>query len=154
MTKKGGIRVTVENRKARHDYEILDTYEAGIALKGSEVKSIREGRVSIKEAYATVKDGEVYIIGMHVAPYSKAGVFGHDPKRPRKLLLHKYEIKRLIGKVKERGLTLIPLKIYLKGPLIKVEIALVRGKTKRDKREAIKRRIIEREIKAALKRSL
>ncbi|HDM89687.1 MAG TPA: SsrA-binding protein SmpB [candidate division WOR-3 bacterium] len=145
-------RVVVENRKARHDYEILETYEAGIVLKGSEVKSIREGRVSLVDSYATVENGEVILHNLHIAPYESASHFGHDPKRPRKLLLNKYEIKRLIGKVKEKGLTLIPLKIYFKKHLVKVELALVRGKRKYEKREAIKRRMIEEEIQRALKR--
>ncbi len=148
------IKKIAENRKARFDYEILETFEAGIELKGSEVKSIRQGKVSLKGAYADVKDGEVYLLGMNIAPYDPSGKFGHDPLRPRKLLLHKWEIKRLIGKVKEKGLTLIPLKVYLKGHLVKVELALVRGKRKYDKRETIKRRELEREAKAALKRSL
>ncbi len=152
--KKGATRTLVENRKARFDYEILETFEAGIELKGSEVKSIRQGKVSIKGAYADIQDGEVYLIGMHIAPYDPSGNFGHDPLRPKKLLLHKREIKRLIGKVKERGLTLVPLRVYLKGHLVKVELALVRGKRKYDKREEIKRRELEREAKAALKRAL
>lgn len=149
---KSEKRTVVENRKARHDYVILETYEAGIVLVGSEVKSIREGRVSIKEAYADVEDEEVWLHGMHISPYEKSRPFGHDPKRPRKLLLTKREIKRLIGKVKERGLTLVPLKVFFKGPWVKVEIALVKGKKKYEKREAIKRRIIEEEIKRAMKR--
>ncbi len=144
-------KTLVENRKARRDYEILETYEAGIALKGSEVKSARLGKISIKDAYAEVRDGELYLVDMHIAPYPQAGRFGHHPERPRKLLLHKYEIKRLIGKVKEKGLTLIPLRVYLKGHLIKVELALVRGKKQYEKREAIKKRIIEKEIARALK---
>ena len=144
-------KTLVENRKAKRDYEILETYEAGIVLKGSEVKSARQGRISIKDAYADVKNGELYLIDMHIAPYKQAGRFGHDPERPRKLLLHKYEIKRLIGKVKEKGLTLIPLRVYLKGHLIKVELALAKGKKLYEKREAIKRRIIEKEIQRALK---
>ncbi len=151
---KGPIKTLVENRKARFDYEILETFEAGIELKGSEVKSIRQGKVSIKGAYADIQDGEVYLIGMHIAPYDPSGSFGHDPLRPKKLLLHKREIKRLIGKVKERGLTLVPIRVYLKGHLVKVELALVRGKRKYDKREEIKRRELEREAKAALKRAL
>jgi len=148
----GEKRTVVENRRVRYDYEILETYEAGIVLVGSEVKSVREGKVSIKEAYADVERGEVWLHGMHISPYEKSGPFGHDPKRSRKLLLTKREIKRLIGKVKERGLTLVPLKVFFKGPWVKVEIALVRGKRKYEKREAIKRRIIEEEIKRAMKK--
>jgi SsrA-binding protein len=149
---KGGKRIVVENRRARHDYEILETYEAGIVLVGSEVKSVREGKVSIQEAYADVEGGEVWLHEMHISPYDKAGPFGHDPKRPRKLLLTKREIKRLIGKVREKGLTLIPLRVFFKGPWVKIELALARGKRKYEKREAIKRRIIEEEIKRAMKR--
>ncbi len=147
------IKVVVFNRRARHDYEILETIEAGIVLTGSEVKSIREGKVSINEAYAGVEDGEIFIYDMHIAPYTKSSsAFGHDPKRPRKLLLTRREINRLIGKVKEKGLTLIPLKVYFKGALVKIELALVKGKRKYEKREAIKRRLIEREISRALKK--
>lgn len=148
------MKVIVENRKAYHDYEILDTYEAGIVLKGSEVKSIKQGRVSIKEAYAEVRNGEIYIVGMHVTPYEKDKISHLDPVRPRKLLLHKYEIKRLIGKTQEKGLTLIPLKIYLKNNLIKVLLGLARGKKKYEKREEIKKRILEREIRRALKKEI
>ncbi len=145
------IRDIVVNRRARHDYEIIETFEAGIELRGSEVKSIKEGRVSIQEAYADIEDGEVFIYSMHISPYSKSGSFQHEPLRPKKLLLHKYEIKRLIGKVRERGLTLIPLKVYEKNGLIKVLLGLVKGKKKYEKREAIKRRIIDREIERAIK---
>ncbi len=147
------VRNIVVNRRARHDYEILETFEAGIVLEGSEVKSIKQGRVSIQDAYADVENGEVFLHHMHVTPYSHAGAFVPDPERPRKLLLHKHEIKRLIGKVRERGLTLIPLRVYEKRGLIKVELALVRGKRKYEKRETIKRREIEREIQKYLKRS-
>ncbi len=146
------MRNIVVNRRARFDYEILETFEAGIVLEGSEVKSIKAGRVSIQDAYADIEDGEVYLYDMHVTPYSHASKFTPDPLRPRKLLLHKYEIKRLYGKIKERGLTLIPLRIYEKHGLIKVELALVKGKKKYEKREQIKRRLIEREIQRALKR--
>lgn len=147
------IKVIAFNRKARHDYEILETMEAGIVLTGSEVKSIREGKVSIGEAYAGVEEGEIFLYNMHIAPYEKSSsAFGHEPKRPRKLLLTRREIKRLIGKVKERGLTLIPLKVYFKGALVKIELALVKGKRKYEKRETIKKRLIEREIERAMKK--
>lgn len=149
--RKSGIRDIVVNRRARYDYEILETFEAGIELKGSEVKSVKEGRVSIQEAYADIEDGEVFIFSMHISPYSRSGSFQHDPLRPKKLLLHKYEIKRLIGKVRERGLTLIPLKVYEKNGLIKVLLGLVKGKKKYEKRDTIKRRLIEREIERTLK---
>jgi len=149
---RSSIRIVAENRKARRDYEILETYEAGIVLKGSEVKSIREGKVSLQESYADVEGGEVFIYDLHISTYEKTTQERLDPKRPRKLLLHKVEIKRLIGKVKQRGLTLIPLKIYFKNNLVKLELALVRGKKKYEKREKIRRRIIEEEIRKAMKR--
>ncbi len=147
------VKVIAENRKARRDYEILESFEAGIALKGSEVKSVRQGKVSLQEAYADIEDEEVFLYDLYIAPYEKTGApFQEDPRRPRKLLLHKQEIKRLIGKVQQRGLTLIPLKLYLKNHLVKVELALVRGKRKYEKRETIKRRLIEEEIRRAMKR--
>ncbi len=146
------IRVIQENRKARHDFEILETFEAGIVLLGPEVKSIKQGRVSLKDSYVEIKNGEAWIKRLHVSPYDKNTILKIDPERKRKLLLHKYEIKRLIGKVKERGLTIIPLKIYLKNNLVKVEIALVKGKRKYEKREELKKKAIEREIERALKR--
>uniref|UniRef100_A0A7V3ZXP3 SsrA-binding protein n=1 Tax=candidate division WOR-3 bacterium TaxID=2052148 RepID=A0A7V3ZXP3_UNCW3 len=145
-------RVIVKNQKAYHDYEILETYEAGIVLKGSEVKSIKEGKVSLKEAYADIIDNELYILNMHVTPYEKDKVSKLNPTRPRKLLLHRYEIKRLIGKIKERGLTLIPLMIVEKRNLIKVVLGLGRGKKLYEKREEIKKRIVEREIQRAMKK--
>ena len=147
------MKVFAENRKARFDYEILETFEAGLVLTGTEVKSIREGRVSLKDAYVDVQDGELYLVNMYVAPYPMAAeMFQHDPERPRKLLLHRYEINRIIGKLSQRGLTAVPLKLYARGPWIKAEIALVRGKRKYEKRESIKRRELEREIERARKR--
>uniref|UniRef100_A0A7V3KP62 SsrA-binding protein n=1 Tax=candidate division WOR-3 bacterium TaxID=2052148 RepID=A0A7V3KP62_UNCW3 len=150
--KKRPERIIVKNQKAYHDYEILETFEAGIVLKGSEVKSIKEGKVSLKEAYADIIGNEVYIINMHVTPYEKDKVSKLNPTRPRKLLLHRYEIKRLIGKIKEKGLTLIPLMIIEKRNLIKVVLGLGRGKKLYEKREEIKKRIIEREIQRAMKK--
>jgi SsrA-binding protein len=147
-------RITVKNQKAYHDYEILETFEAGIVLKGSEVKSIKEGRVSLKEAYADVKGNEVYIVNMHVTPYEKDKVTKLSPIRPRKLLLHKFEIKRLTGKVKERGLTLVPLMVVEKRNLIKIVLGLGRGKKLYEKREEIKKRIVEREIQRAMKKEM
>ncbi len=147
------MKVFAENRKARFDYEILETFEAGLVLTGTEVKSIREGRVSLKDAYVDVRNGELYLVNMYVAPYPMAAeMFQHDPERPRKLLLHRYEINRIIGKLSQRGLTAVPLKLYARGPWIKAEIALVRGKRKYEKRESIKRRELEREIERARKR--
>ncbi|HOK23395.1 MAG TPA: SsrA-binding protein SmpB [Candidatus Hydrothermia bacterium] len=147
-------RIIVKNQKAYHDFEILETYEAGIVLKGSEVKSVKEGKVSLKEAYADIRNGEVYIINMHITPYEKDRISKLNPLRPRKLLLHKYEIKRLIGKVKERGFTLIPLMVVEKRNLIKVVLGLGRGKKLYEKREELKKRIVEREIQRAMKREM
>lgn len=147
------MRVIAENKKATFNYEIIERLEAGIALLGSEVKSIREGRVSLKESFADIKEGEVYLLNCHISPYEAANRFNHDPMRPRKLLLHRQEIKRLTGKIKEKGLTLIPTKIYFndKGK-VKVEIALARGKRAYEKKEAIKARDLERELRAEMKR--
>ncbi|HDI00150.1 MAG TPA: SsrA-binding protein SmpB [Firmicutes bacterium] len=148
MREKGVVR----NRRARHDYDILETYEAGIALKGTEVKSLREGKASIQDAYAKVEDGEVWLHQMHISPYERGGRFNHDPKRPRKLLLHKYEIKKLIGRTQERGLTLVPLKVYFNDRgIAKLELALAKGKKLYDRRREIARRIEERETERALR---
>ena len=133
------------NRRARHDYEILDTFEAGIALRGSEVKTLREGRASLQDAYAEVQDGEV-ILHMQIPAYSHTGYEGHEPTRPRKLLLHRKEIDQLARRVAERGLTLVPLRLYFKQQLVKVELAVARGKRAYDKRQAIARRDAAREM--------
>jgi SsrA-binding protein len=140
------------NKTVTHDYIILETLEAGLALVGSEVKSVRAGRVSLKESYAEVRDGEVFLVKCHISPYEAANIFNHDPLRERKLLLHRREIKRLTGKTQERGLTIVPMRIFLgdRGK-IKLEIALARGKREHEKREAIKKRDTDREIRAALK---
>ncbi len=145
-------RILATNRKARHEYEVLETYEAGIALLGTEVKSLRAGRVNLQDSYAAVEGGEVYLVSCHISPYPGASFFNHDPLRRRKLLLHKAEIRRLIGKVQEKGLTLIPLCFYLKGEKVKVELALARGKKLYDRREDLKERAIRREMEQALKR--
>jgi len=141
------------NKKARHDYFIDETYEAGIVLKGSEIKSCRQGRVSLKDSYAKIKNGELYLTNSHVSPYIYANQFNHDPLRDRKLLLHRQEIKRLIGKIKERGMTLIPLCMYLENGKAKVELGLARGKKLYDKRESIKRKTEKRELEKILKES-
>jgi SsrA-binding protein len=133
------------NRRARHDYEILDTFEAGIALRGSEVKTLREGRASLQDAYAVVEDGEV-ILHMQIPAYSHTGYDGHEPTRPRKLLLHRKEIDQLSRRVAERGLTLVPLRLYFKQQLVKVELAVARGKRAYDKRQAIAKRDAAREM--------
>jgi SsrA-binding protein len=156
MAKKKGKRKAATgdvatNRQASFRYELLDRLEAGIQLQGSEVKSIRNGGIQLKDAYATVRDGEVWLHNMHVAPYAHAARDGHDPERPRKLLLHRREIERLVGKTQERGLTLVPTRVYFKGPNTKVEIALARGKDFRDKRRDLKEKDQRREIDRALR---
>ncbi len=143
-------RTVVANRRARHDYHLEETYEAGLQLLGSEVKSLRAGRASLQDAYAKVRGGELWLVNMHISPYEQAGPFNHDPLRPRKLLLHKAEIRRLVGKVKERGYTLIPLRVYFRRGLAKVELALARGKKQFDKRADIRKREAERQIARAL----
>jgi SsrA-binding protein len=145
------VELIAVNKKAR-DYEILETFEAGIELKGTEVKSLRERNVSFKDSFCRIKDGEVYLLNLHISPYRHASHFNHDPERPRKLLLHKREIKRLAGKLSTGGFTLIPTKLYFndKG-IAKVEIALAKGKKKYDKREEIKEREIQRKIKEYMK---
>lgn len=146
------MKVAASNRRARHDYEILDTFEAGIALEGSEVKSIREGKVVLKDSFAHVRDGQVWLVGTYIAPYEFSRGGGHDPERTRKLLLHRREIERINAKLGEQGLTLVPLQIYLKDGKAKVELGLGRGKRTIDKREAIKERDQQREIERALRR--
>jgi SsrA-binding protein len=138
------------NRQAAFRYELLERWEAGIQLQGSEVKSLREGGVQLKDAYGEIRDGEVWLQNMHIAPYKPAAGENHEPERPRKLLLHRREIERLIGKTAERGLTLVPTRVYFKGPNAKVEIALAKGKEQRDKRRTIKAREQRREIERAL----
>lgn len=145
------MKVIAENRKARHDYTIEETFETGIVLTGTEVKSMRAGRVNLKDSYAAVEDGELFLYGMHISPYEQGNIFNVDPLRERKLLMHKKEIMRLLGKSKELGLTLVPLKVYFKRDKIKVELALARGKKLYDKREAEAARAAKREIDRAIK---
>ena len=147
----GTGRTLVVNRQARFNYEILEKFEAGISLVGTEVKSIREGKGNIKEAYADIRGGEAWLIGAHISPYSHGNITNHDPLRDRKLLLNAREIDRLQGKVMEKGLTLVPLRLYLKGRLIKLELGVARGKKLVDKREDIKKRDQEREIQREIK---
>jgi SsrA-binding protein len=153
MGKKSQTRIIAKNKKAFFNYELLETFEAGISLLGSEVKSIREGRISLKESYAEVKSGEVFLLSCHISPYEAANRFNHEPRRERKLLLHRREIKRLTGKIKEKGLTLVPTKVLInaKGK-VKVEISLAKGKRTYQKKEVIKERDREREMRAELKR--
>jgi SsrA-binding protein len=144
-------RLIAENRKAFHDYHILETLEAGVALLGTEVKSIREGRVNLRDSYARVEDGEVFLYNVHISPYSHRGYADHEPLRRRKLLLKKQEIRKLIGKTVERGMTLVPVRLYFKNNRVKVAVSLAKGKQAHDKREAIRRRESDREARAAIK---
>jgi SsrA-binding protein len=154
MAKEKGQKVIASNRKARHDYEILDTYEAGVALVGTEVKSLRLGRASLVDAFATVDDGEVWLRGLHIPEYAMGTWTNHEPRRTRKLLLHKGEILKLIGKTNESGLSLVPLSMYFKDGKVKVELALARGKRAYDKRQALAKRDAEREISKAAGRAM
>src|SRR5215211_694901 len=146
-----GETLIADNRKAFFDYHILDTFEAGIVLGGTEVKGIREGKANLRDSYARVEQGEVWLYNVHINPYSHRGYVDHDPRRKRKLLLHKYEIRKLIGKTVEKGLTLVPTRLYFKNGKIKVAIALAKGKQDHDKRETMRRREADRETRAAVK---
>jgi SsrA-binding protein len=144
-------KLIAENRRARHEYHLLDRYEAGIALTGTEVKSLRQGGASLQQAYADVREGEAWLIGAHIAEYGQGNIHNHEPDRDRKLLLHRKEIESLYGKVRERGLTLVPTRLYFKDGKVKVEVALARGKERRDKRRDIAKRDAERQMERALK---
>ena len=144
-------KLIANNKKAYHDFFIDETYECGIALHGTEVKSMRMGKCSIKEAFVRIEDGEVFVYGMHVSPYEKGNIFNKDPLRVKKLLLHKYEINKLLGKIKEKGYTLVPLQVYFKDGKVKVEIGLARGKKLYDKREAIAKKDQRREAEKEFK---
>jgi SsrA-binding protein len=146
-----GSRVIADNRKAFYDYHVLDTWEAGVVLLGTEVKAIREGRVNLRDSYAKLQDGEVWLMNVHVSPYSHTGSAFHEERRQRKLLMHTHEIQKLTGRVVERGLTLVPLQMYFKKGRVKVALALVKGKQAHDKRETLRRREIDRETRAAVK---
>ena len=148
-----GKKVVAQNRKARHDYFILDTLECGIVLTGTEIKSVRAGNLNLKDSYASVEKGELWLLGMHISPYEKGSYYNHEPERNRKLLLNKHELIRLHGKTREKGLTLIPLSIYLKdGRRAKVELAMAKGKTSYDKRDAITERDAKRDMDRAVRR--
>lgn len=148
-----GIRIISDNRQARYLYEILESYEAGIVLVGTEVKSIRAGKVNLKDGYAIIRQGEAWLLNVHISPYQAGGeYFNHEPRRTRKLLLHRKEINRLLGKVEQQGLTLVPLKMYFKGGRVKISIGLAKGKKIYDKRETIKRREDKRDMARAMKR--
>lgn len=143
--------MVAENRRARHDYALEDTYEAGLSLKGSEIKSIREGKVNLRQAYVQIKEGEAWVYDMHIAPYTRGGYANHDPTRPRRLLLHRDEIGRLGGQVAQRGYTIVPTRLYLKRGRAKLEIALAKGRRAYDKRQAIAEREAQREIERGLR---
>jgi len=149
--KAQGIKPIAQNRKAFHDYFILEKYEAGIELYGTEVKSIRAGNVNLKDAFCTVKDGELFVRGMHVSPYEKGNIFNRDPMRPRRLLMHKREIMKLYGRLKQEGLTLIPLSIYFKNSIVKVELGLCKGKKLHDKRDSEAEKAASREMDRTIK---
>jgi SsrA-binding protein len=150
--RKSGRKLIAQNRKARHDYAVVDTYEAGVALTGTEVKSLRLGRASLVDGFATIDDGEVYLRNVHIPEYTHGSWTNHEPRRVRKLLLHREEIERLIGKTKESGLTLVPLSLYFSAGKVKVELALARGKRTYDKRQDLAKRDADREVSRALGR--
>jgi len=151
MPKDPGVKIIAQNKKAYHDYFILEKLEAGVELFGTEVKSIRQGTVNLKDSFCNIKDGEIFALGVHISPYEKGNIFNRDPMRPKRLLLHKREILRLFGKVKQDGLTVIPLSLYLKNSLVKMEIGLAKGKKLYDKRDASARRDADREIDRRMK---
>lgn len=144
-------RIIAENRKALHDYHVLESWEAGVMLLGTEVKAIREGRVNLRDSYARVDKGEIWLSNVHISPYSHTGYAHHEERRQRKLLLHEHEIRKMAGRVAEKGLTLVPLQMYFKNGRVKVQLALVKGKQLHDKRETIRRREVDRETRAAVK---
>ena len=145
------VKLIANNKKAYHDYFIEDTFETGISLAGTEVKSLRMGKCSIKESFIRIENGEVFVYGMHISPYEKGNIFNKDPLRVRKLLMHRYEINKIMGKIREKGMTLVPLKVYFKGSLVKVEIGLARGKKLYDKREDIAKKDQRREAEKEFK---
>mgnify|MGYP001005592455 CR=1 FL=1 len=148
---KSGVKVVAQNRKARHDFFIQETIEAGIALSGTEVKSLRLGRANLKDSYATIKNGEVFVNGLHISPYEMGNRFNHDPLRPRKLLLHRFEINKLMGHTQRKGLTLVPLSLYFKKGRVKVELAVAQGKKLYDKRDDMAKKDAMRQIDRKMK---
>ncbi|OJG28466.1 SsrA-binding protein [Enterococcus caccae] len=151
---KGEGKLIAQNRKARHDYTVVDTMEAGIVLQGTEIKSIRNGRINLKDGFARIRNGEAYLLNVHISPYEQGNIFNHDPLRTRKLLLHKKQIAKLIAETKNTGITIIPLKVYIRNGYAKVLIGLAKGKKQYDKREDLKRKEINREIDRTLKNKL
>ncbi|MBR5270615.1 MAG: SsrA-binding protein SmpB [Clostridia bacterium] len=151
MPEKTNIKVLVQNRKAKHEYFILETFECGIELFGTEVKSLRNGKANLADSYASIDNGEVFIKGMNISPFEQGNIFNRDPLRHRKLLMHKHEIRKLIGQIQQQGLTLVPLSVYLKGSLVKVSLGLCKGKKLYDKREDIAKRDVKRDVERAIK---
>ncbi len=151
MAEKSSVKIIAQNKKAYHDYFVEEKYEAGVELFGTEVKSIRAGKVNVKESYCDIKDGEVFVLGMHISPYEQGNVFNKDPLRPKKLLLHKKEILKLFGLVAQKGYTLVPLQVYLKNSRVKIEIGLCRGKKLYDKRDDMARNDAKRDMERAFK---
>ena len=151
MPEKTNIKVLVQNRKAKHEYFILETFECGIELLGPEVKSLRNGKANLADSYASIDNGEVFIKGMNISPFEQGNIFNRDPLRHRKLLMHKHEIRKLIGQIQQQGLTLVPLSVYLKGSLVKVSLGLCKGKKLYDKREDIAKRDVKRDVERAIK---
>jgi len=151
MARQRGEKLIADNRRARHDYHLLDRFEAGLVLTGTEVKSLRDGRASLAQSFAEVRDGEAWLVGANIATYDQGNIANHDPDRPRKLLLHRREIDRLLGQTRERGLTVVPTRLYFKDGRVKIELALARGKEIRDKRRDIAKRDADRQIERALK---
>jgi SsrA-binding protein len=152
MAKTEGVKILADNRKARHDYFFLDTFEAGVVLSGTEVKSAKAGQVQLRDAYAAIKNNELWLFNVHISPYEQANQQNHEPDRPRKLLVHRREIGRLTGKTREKGLTLIPTKIYLKKGRIKCELALAKGKDHKDKRDVLRKKATDAEVRDAMRR--
>jgi SsrA-binding protein len=152
MAKPTGTKLIADNRRARFDYELLERFEAGVVLTGTEVKSLRDGRVTLAQAYADIRGNEVWLIGADIAVYDQGNIANHEPERPRKLLLHRKELASLLGKVRERGLTLVPTRLYFKNGRVKVELALAKGRERADKRRVIAERDAQRQIERALKR--
>ncbi|HEX2204271.1 MAG TPA: SsrA-binding protein SmpB [Longimicrobium sp.] len=148
---RSGDRTVVSNRKARHEYHVLDTWETGIVLQGTEVKSLREGKANLQDAFARIDRGEMWLYNVHISPYEQGNRFNHDPLRPRKLLLHRSELRKLVGQVEQKGLTLVPLDIHFTGGLAKVTLALVRGKQLHDKRDSLRERAEQRDMERGLK---
>ena len=150
---EAGTKIVVQNRKARHEYHILDTWEAGIALQGTEVKALRQGRANLQDSFARLDRGEMWLYNLHISPYEQGNRFNHDPLRPRKLLMHRNELRKLVGQVEQKGLTIVPLDIHFSSGIAKVNLALVRGKKLHDKRETLKERADQRDMQRAFKQA-